>query len=147
MIEPLRLDFHVRCSADHAFATFTRRISLWWPRARSFSGDPELEVVLEPRVGGRIFERTPAGEEHEWGEVTAWDAPRGLSYLWHIGTERSRATQVSVQFLPEGAGATNVRIVHTGWDALGGDAEEWRDQNSAGWAGVLEPFVAACIAT
>ena len=144
MIDPLQVDFQVRCSSDHAFATFTSRISLWWPRGHSFSGDPELEVVIEPGVGGRISERTSSGDEHDWGEITAWDEPRSLSYLWHIGTDRSRATQVSVEFVPDGPDATNVKIVHSGWDALGDGAEEWRDQNRAGWAGVLEPFALAC---
>ena len=147
MIEPLQFDFSVRCSSDHAFSTFARQISLWWPTDHSVSQDPGLEVVIEPRVGGRIFERTPAGEEHDWGEVTTWDEPRRLAYVWHIATDRSRATHVTVEFVPDGPEATSVRIVHSGWDALGDDAEDWRDQNRGGWAGVLEPFMAACAAS
>jgi hypothetical protein len=30
-------------------------------RFTSRSGDPGLEVTIEPRPGGRIYERTPAG--------------------------------------------------------------------------------------
>jgi len=140
VIDPLEMDFTVRCNVDHAFSTFTRRTSLWWPKSHSFSGDPSLEVVIEPRVGGRIFERTPGGEEHDWGEVTAWEEPQRLSYLWHLGTDRSRATHVVIEFEPDGGEATNVRIVHTGWEALGDDAAPWRERNRGGWTGVLEPF-------
>lgn len=142
MAEPLEIDFTVRCAVDHAFSTFTRRTSLWWPKAHSFTGDPELDVVIEPRVGGRIFERTPAGEEHDWGEVTAWDEPGRLSYLWHLGTDRSRATHVAIEFEPDGDEATKIRILHSGWDALGDDAAPWRERNRGGWAGVLEPYQA-----
>jgi uncharacterized protein YndB with AHSA1/START domain len=55
-----------------------------------------LRVVLEPRVGGRIFERTPAGDEHDWGEVLAYEPPRRLAYLWHLRFDRADATEVEV---------------------------------------------------
>ncbi|MFI7065170.1 hypothetical protein ACIBL3_29545 [Kribbella sp. NPDC050124] len=32
-------------------------------------------MVLERRLGGRIYERTQAGDEIDWGEITAWDPP------------------------------------------------------------------------
>ena len=65
------------------------------------SGDPE-EVVLESGAGGRIYERTAAGERHEWGEVTVWEPPRRLAYLWHIGRARDTATEVEITFVGEG---------------------------------------------
>lgn len=144
MIEPLEMDFTVRCSVAHAFTTFTSRTSMWWPKSHSFSGDPDLEVIFEPRVGGRIYERIPGGDERDWGEITAWDEPRRLSYLWHLGTERPRATHVTIEFEPDGPEATTVRIVHTGWEALGDEAAAWRDRNEGGWAGILGPFRTAC---
>ena len=147
MTEALQIEFGVGCSVEHAFAVFTRRTSLWWPPTHSVSGEPKLEVIIEPHVGGRIYERTPGGEEHDWGEVTVWEAPRSLSYLWHLGTDRSRATHVAIEFKADGPDATNVQIIHTGWDALGDDAEPWRERNRGGWAGVLEPFATACAAT
>ena len=75
--EPLRMAFTVDCPAAHAFTVWTARISAWWPADHTVSGDAGLDVVLEPNVGGRIFERTPHGVEHDWGEVTRRDrAPR-----------------------------------------------------------------------
>ena len=145
MIEPLEISFEVACPPAHAFATFARRTGLWWPSSHSFSGDPELEVVIEPEVGGRIFERTATGDEHDWGEVTAWDEPSGLSYLWHLGTDRSRATQVTIEFAETELGTTMVQISHSGWDALGEEGAAWRDRNRGGWAGVLDPYSVACV--
>jgi hypothetical protein len=63
-MEPLTLEFTVGCSPDHAFAVWATRTSMWWPHGHSVSGDPGLTVTFEPRPGGRIYERTPAGEEH-----------------------------------------------------------------------------------
>jgi hypothetical protein len=72
VIEPLRLSYEIDCPAEHAFDVWTRRLSTWWPKDHSASGDPDTVVVLEPRLGGRIYERTPDGTEIDWGEITLW---------------------------------------------------------------------------
>ena len=89
------------------------------------SGTPGLTVSFEPRPGGRIFERTPSGEEHDWGEVLVWEPPHRLVYLWHLRFDRSDATEVEVTFAeaPEG---TAVSIVHRGWGRLGDKGLERR---------------------
>lgn len=73
---PLELRFTVGCSPAHAFDVWTSRTTLWWPKSHSVSGDPGLTVTIEPRRGGRIFERTPDGVEHDWGEVIVWQPPQ-----------------------------------------------------------------------
>ncbi len=142
MIDPLRIDFTVECPAEHAFAVWTEQIDTWWPRSHTVSGDPQL-VVLEPRVGGRVFERTADGREIDWGEITSWDPPRGFGYLWHIRRDRADATDVSVTFTSVGD-ATRVVVVHDGWERLGADGPTWRDANQGGWDGLLPNFIAAC---
>ena len=143
-MEPLELRFDVGCPVEHAFATWARRISLWWPPSHSVSGDP-LDVVIEPRPGGRIFERTRAGEEHDWGEVLAWEPPHRLAYLWHLRQDRADATEVEIRFAAAGGG-TSVHIVHRGWERLGARGPRLRERNRAGWAGVLQPYRDACLA-
>jgi uncharacterized protein YndB with AHSA1/START domain len=118
--EPLRISFDVECAVDHAFDVWTSRISQWWPGDHTVSGAADLTVVLEGRVGGRIFERTPDGDEHDWGEVTAWEPPRRLGYLWHIGRDRSVATEVQIAFVGTGAATARVEIEHRGWERVGG---------------------------
>jgi hypothetical protein len=78
-MEPIELRFTVDCSPKHAFGVWATRTSLWWPHSHSVSGDPGLTVTFEPRPGGRIFERTRGGVEHDWGEVLAWEPPRRLA--------------------------------------------------------------------
>jgi uncharacterized protein YndB with AHSA1/START domain len=97
-------------------------------------------------VGGRIFERTRAGDELEWGEVTAWDPPRRLAYLWHLRSDRADATDVEITFTDTG-GATRVDIEHGGWDRLGAKGADRRGANAGGWASLLPHFVAACAGT
>ena len=141
-IEPIRIAFDVDCSPSHAFETWTARIDTWWPTSHSVSVDPDLVVVLEPRVGGRIFERTPAGDEHDWGEVTAWEPPTRLAYLWHLRRDRADATDVEIRFLAR-VGGTRVEIEHSGWERLGASGADWRDRNRGGWDGLLPHFVEA----
>ena len=71
-----------------------------------------------------------------------WEPPRRLVYLWHLRFDRADATEVEVSFEPAGDG-TAVTIVHRGWERLGAAAEERREHNERGWAGVLEHYRAA----
>jgi hypothetical protein len=139
MTAPLRVSFEVACSAEHAFAVWTLGISTWWPPDHTVSGQAEL-VVLQEGVGGRIYERTFDGTEHDWGTVTAWDPPSRLTYLWHIGHDRAEATEVEIRFRPQGTGVTRVEIEHRGWEQLGPAGEERRSQNRSGWDGLLPHF-------
>jgi hypothetical protein len=145
-MEPLRLSYEVRCSAEHAFEIWTSRLSSWWPKGHSASGHPDTTVVLEPRLGGRIFERTPDGTEIEWGEITLWDPPHRLGYLWHIARDRADATDVSVTFVDVGEAITRLDIVHSGWERLGAPGQAWREANTAGWEALLPHFAAAAAA-
>jgi uncharacterized protein YndB with AHSA1/START domain len=97
VIEPLRMSFEVDCPAEHAFDVWTNKISRWWPADHSVSGENGLLVVLEGRPGGRIFERTSTGDEFEWGEVTVWEPPTRLAYLWHLRRDGADATEVEIQ--------------------------------------------------
>jgi uncharacterized protein YndB with AHSA1/START domain len=142
MSEPLERSFAVACSPEHAFATWAERTSAWWPPGHSVSGEPGLTVTFEPRPGGRIFERTPAGEEHDWGEVLVWEPPHRLAYLWHLRQDRGDATEVEISFAAADGGTT-VTIVHRGWERLGARADALRERNVRGWGGLIPHYVAA----
>ena len=93
-------------------------------------------------MGGRIYERTTDGNEHEWGEVTVWEPPARLDYLWHLRADRSDATDVSIRFIATEAG-TRVEIEHAGWERLGARGDTWRERNHQGWSTLLPHFRAA----
>jgi uncharacterized protein YndB with AHSA1/START domain len=114
-----------------AFRVFTEEIGTWWPLA-THARAPERAVtaVIEPRVGGRIYERTRDGEELEWGEVLVWEPPHRLVQSWHLG--QPAATEVEVRFVPDGDG-TRVELEHRGWARLGAEAAEHRANYDSGW--------------
>jgi len=140
-MEPLVQEFTVACAPEHAFAIWAERTSLWWPASHSVCGAPEA-VCFEARAGGRVYERAPGGEEHEWGRVLAWEPPHRLAYSWHLRQDRADATEVELTFAAAGSG-TAVAIVHRGWERLGARGEELRKRNVRGWAGLLPAYVAA----
>ncbi len=139
---PLTLSFDVDCSVEHAFSTWTDEIGTWWPRDHTVTG-AAAAVVMQSGVGGRIYERTPDGDEHEWGEVTAWEPPGRLAYLWHLARDRADATQVEIRFVPRGDDGTRVEIEHRGWERLGATGEQWRERNQMGWESLLPHYAAA----
>ena len=143
-MEPLEIVFDVACSPQHAFDTWATDTSRWWPASHSVSTDPGLTVTLEPRVGGRIYERTQSGDEHDWGQVLMWEPPVRLAYLWHLRQDRDDATRVEITFSGGEQGTTTVHIVHSGWERLGSKGNDLRDRNRSGWDGLLPRFVEAC---
>lgn len=142
-MEPLVFEFDVACTIRHAFAVWTAETSRWWPADHTFSGERGLVVEFEPRVGGRIFERTTDRVEFDWGEIVVWEPPVRLVYVWHLGSDRSEATEVEITFASSGA-ETSVRIEHRGWERFGAGAEDRRANNQRGWGAVVPPFVEAC---
>jgi uncharacterized protein YndB with AHSA1/START domain len=110
----------VACSPEHAFDTWARRTSLWWPPSHSMTSAP-AGGGLRAAAGRPDLRAHPAGVERGWGEVLAWEPPGRLAYLWHLGTDRGRATEVDISFTGDAA-ATTVTIVHRGWERLGADA-------------------------
>jgi quercetin dioxygenase-like cupin family protein len=138
-MEPLRVQFTVACPPERAFALWAEQTSRWWPHGHSVSGERGLRVIFEP--GGRIYERTPDGAEHDWGEVLVWEPPRRLVYLWHLRFDRSDATEVEVSFEASGEG-TAVTIEHRGWERLGA---ERRERNRRGWGAVTPRYRIAAL--
>ncbi len=143
MIDPLQITFDVACAPERAFELWTAQTSMWWPISHTVSAIPGVQVVIEPGIGGRIYERTPEGEEHDWGRVTAWDPPRRISYLWHLRQDRADATEVEIRFAAADPTGTRMSIEHRGWEALGARGADQQELNQRGWASLLPHFQAA----
>ena len=146
MIEPFRMAFEVAAPQDDAFDVYTRRIDRWWPASHTQTGRSDLLIVLEGRAGGRIFERTPEGDEFDWGRVRVWEPPARLVYSWHLRRPPAEATEVEILFRSIGDAATRVEIEHRGWERAGAEGQTWRDRNAGGWATLLPHYEAALMA-
>src|SRR4051812_44746439 len=81
---PVRKSIRVKASPEKAFEVFTAGMSRWWPGSHSINQSPLKSVTIEPRVGGRWFERGEDGSECEWGRVLAWEPPVQLVLAWQV---------------------------------------------------------------
>ena len=133
LTEAIRKTVLVDFAPAEAFELFTAKIASWWPvGTHSYGGEEVKDVVVEPFVGGRVYEVTDAGEQ-DWAKVLAWEPPGRLLLDWQIG--EARGTEVEVTFEPEGPGS-RVVLEHRGF---GGS--ERREHYSSGWDVVLGTFV------
>jgi uncharacterized protein YndB with AHSA1/START domain len=128
---------------DVAFKAWIQTIDTWWPKKdHSLSGTADTTVFLEAKAGGRIFERTAAGEELEWGRVLAVERPHRITYLWYLGSDVENPTEVTVSFTERATRSTQVRVVHRGPELLGTVWNERHASFARSWDGVLAAFEA-----
>jgi uncharacterized protein YndB with AHSA1/START domain len=144
-LEPVRKSVTVERTPAEAFEIFTGRLAQWWPlHTYSLGQERARSCVLEPRVGGEVYELDTAGVRSSWGRVLVWEPPGRLVLSWHPGVEPEAAQEVEVRFTPNGSG-TLVELEHRGWARLGARARDARDTYEGGWTGVLgEYFAGAC---
>jgi uncharacterized protein YndB with AHSA1/START domain len=132
-----------------AFQVFAERMTTWWPLETHHIGSAApAEVVIEPRVGGRCFERGVDGSECDWGRVVAWEPPARFVFTWEISPEwkadASFRTEVEVRFVALGPRRTRVELEHRHLDRYGPKQGEMRTafDSPGGWAGILQRFAA-----
>ena len=130
----------VNCSPEVAFHVFTECKTDWWPyETHAASGEKPAEVIYEPRVGGRVFDRLVDGRENQWGTVLAWEPPHRLVLAWEVSPSVI-GTEVEIRFLPEEDG-TRVELEHGGWEHVAAEAPAKRDDYADGWDFVLSTYV------
>ncbi len=142
----VKKSIHVAAPPARAFDVFTKQMTSWWPLGTHHIGKADAkEAVLEPRVGGRWYERGVDGSECEWGKVLAWDPPARLVLQWQISADwqydAKLDTQVEVRFVAD-AGGTRVELEHRLLESYGADAPKMKGifDGEGGWNGLLQAF-------
>jgi hypothetical protein len=144
----VRQSIVVEAPRDRAFAVFTEGMSSWWPmESYSIAPGPMAAAVVEPREGGRWFERSEDGSETEW-----WDPPSRVVLVWQLSAEwsydPSLHTEIEVRFTAEDDGRTRVDLEHRKLEAYAEAAEQMRTVlgSDDGWGGLLRRFAAVVTA-
>ena len=139
----------VNTSLQRAFDVFTKDLGAWWPLRYHIACEPMQTAIIEPRVGGRFFERGADHSECDWGHVRVWEPPHRLVFSWEISSEwkpeENSQAEVEVRFLSQGPNTTRVDLDHRHLDWYGDHAEMIRStvDSDQGWPLVLREFAAA----
>lgn len=133
---------------DAAFELFADRFTEWWPKdSHHIADSAAADAFLEPREGGRWYERSEEGSECEWGHVKEIDRPNRILLAWQLTPEwrfdpdESRATEVEVTFNSE-ANGTRVTLEHRGFEVHGEAGVGMRESVSSegGWSQLLQLY-------
>jgi uncharacterized protein YndB with AHSA1/START domain len=146
---PVRKEIVVEASQARAFRVFTEEHGAWWPLATHHIGEKDAETaIIEPRVGGRWFERAADGTECLWGKVLVWDPPGRIVLSWEIGAnfkyDSALSLEVEVRFVVLGPASTRIELEHRNLERLGEAAETMRGafDSEGGWGGILKSYAA-----
>ncbi len=145
----VRKNVVVNAPREHVFRTFTERFDTWWPRSHHVGEGVAFTAILEPRAGGRWYERDEQGRECHWGSVLAWEPPERVLLQWDLGSDfkpqPGLGTEVEVRFVAEAPERTRVLLEHRKLERYGDKAQMMRalfDSENA-WQGILAEFAKA----
>lgn len=145
--EAVRKEIVVEASQARAFRVFTEEHGAWWPVATHHIGEKAAETaIIEPRVGGRWFERAADGTECPWGKVVVWDPPGRIVLLWQIGAnfkyDPALSLEVEIRFVVLGPASTRIELEHRKLEQLGDAAEGMHGAFDRGWSEILKSYAA-----
>jgi len=137
----VRTSVTVAAPVERAFTVFTEEMGTWWDPDHHLVDGFE-EMVVEPRVGGRITDHGRDGQTCTWARVLAFEPPTRFAFSWDITprweveTDPARASEVEVRFIAEGPDRTRVELEHKHLDRHGEGWEGMRDAVGSpdGWS-------------
>jgi uncharacterized protein YndB with AHSA1/START domain len=145
----IKLEIVVQAPVERAFAVFVEDFDRIKPREHNLLDVDVAETVLEPRVGGHIYDRGVDGSGCRWARVLAYEPPDRIVFSWDVSprwrleTDPGRASEVEVRFVAETPERTRVELEHRHLDRHGEGWESARDgvAGDGGWPLYLGRYV------
>jgi len=143
---PVRKSVRVGAQPQRAFKIFTDGMGRSWPKSHHIGAADLDALVIEPKAGGRWYERGVDGSECDVGRVLVWEPPARLVLAWQLTADfkfdAGLITEVEVRFIAEGANATRVELEHRNLERYGERAGGFRTtiDSPEGWSGLLQLF-------
>lgn len=139
---PVVHSIQVATQPAQAFEVFTSRVREWWDPAvftpKPGEKDPTfVDLVIEPRRGGRWFARSAEGREAEWGRVQEIEPSSRLLIDWH---PHGVSMRMEVTFAGPAPRRTEVTMTLSGFEGFGENAAKMRDIHDTKVARLLQGF-------
>jgi uncharacterized protein YndB with AHSA1/START domain len=130
----LRIEQEVMTDASVAkvFEALTRHLAAWWG-APYLVGDAPRDLVVEPRIGGRVYEDWGGGNGALWATVTSFRKPVHIEWTGRIGMGGALVGVVGFTLQPTGKG-TILKLTH---HAAGEVTPETERGYAGGWQDLL----------
>ena len=143
----VRKVIQVDAPQETSWKVFTSQMGTWWPLAHYKIGKAKaVDAVLEPKVGGRWYERGEDGSTCQWGSVLSWEPCSRLVLSWDITADwqydPTLKTEIEVRFVVENAERTRVELEHRRLDRFGARRDEMRRifDTEGDWGQLLAGF-------
>ncbi|HKM72030.1 MAG TPA: hypothetical protein VJX94_18565 [Stellaceae bacterium] len=85
-VPPIVKNVTVRAAPALAFGLLADDFARWWPLAQFYTGPDPADCAIEPRVGGRVFEKA------------AYDPPHRLAFSWIVELPAGMEQLVEIRF-------------------------------------------------
>lgn len=146
----IRRELQLHRSQEQAFRRFTEGMGDWWPLGRFHFGTASaVTIVMEPRSGGRWYERGDGGSESPWGETLVFEPSSRVVLSWRVDSDwkydPAIRTEIEVNFIAQGPGDCLIRLEHRSLEQMGSDAARLQEtfDSEDGWSDLLRRFVEA----
>jgi len=136
-IAPVVTTVTVKAPPARAFKLFTERMGEWWEKGKTIGKNAHTEIVIEPKAGGRWFERDAQGNETNWGKVLSYDPPGRVLLGWQLTAkwqyDPDFLTELEITFVATPGGGTEVRLEHRNLERFGDAAADIAASIGRGW--------------
>lgn len=126
----VKLTYNIEAPLERVWKVITEEAGSWWDSEFvALPGSPG--VLLEPHLGGRIYEETPDGKMLEWARVIAINPPHSIDFQGLMTPAFGGPTLTTVQLSLAEAGSGTEMTMTEG--LLGRVTDESLAQMKQGW--------------
>lgn len=134
-LNAIHIEQEVRIEAppERVFQALTQDVAAWWG-APYLLNQAATDIVLEPQVGGRMYEVWGQDEGALWAVVTAIERNKRLTLSGPMGMSGAVSGVIGYALEPAGKSATTLKLTHS---VIGEVSEETRKNYGGGWTDLL----------
>lgn len=124
------LEIPIKAKIEHVWQCLLQDVNLWW-RKDFYTSNRTKEFIIEPKVGGRMYEDYGNNEGLLWAEVIVIDSPNVIELKGHLSPQfGGPAISFMKLSLKEVEGATILTLSDT---VLGDVDDNTKKELASGW--------------